>query len=97
MNFIKAKTKLGLSLNYNANNSYLFVNRKELCKFKINNNNVNFPIKFCLGSISNEFGPNYIIRLLLEENLYYLSVDDNAIDKSEILGIQKCLMVKNNI
>ena len=40
MNFTKAKTKIFLSLNYNGNNSYLFVNGKEICKFKIDDKNV---------------------------------------------------------
>ena len=54
-NFIKANTKFCLSLHYNADNGYLFVNGKEIFKFKANNKNVNSPIQFCLGSISNEF------------------------------------------
>ena len=55
INFSKAKTKFCLSLHYNNDNSYLFVNGKEIYKFKANNGNVNFPSRFCLGSISNEF------------------------------------------
>ena len=35
-----------------ADNSYLFVNRKEIIKFKADNKNVNFPTRFCLRSIS---------------------------------------------
>ena len=56
INFTKANTKLCLSLHYNANNSYLFVNGKEIFKFKADNKNVNFPTQFCLGRISDEFG-----------------------------------------
>ena len=33
----------------------------------------------------------------LNENVYNFSVDYNSIDKSDILNIQKYLMVKNNI
>ena len=43
INFTKANTKFCLSLHYNADNSYLFVNGKELFKFKANNKNANFP------------------------------------------------------
>ena len=47
-----AKTqKLCLSLRYNADHSYLFVNGKEVFKFKTDNKNVNFPTQFRLGSI----------------------------------------------
>ena len=49
---IKANTKFCISLHYNSDNSYLFVNGKEICKFKASNKNVNFPSQFCLGSIS---------------------------------------------
>ena len=37
INFTKAKTKFCLSLHYNAENSYLFVNGKETYKFKASN------------------------------------------------------------
>ena len=55
INFRKAKTKYCLSLHYNDDNSYLFVNEKEIYKFKASNKNVNFTTQFCLGSISNKF------------------------------------------
>ena len=51
INFSKANTKLCLSLHYNANNSYLFVNGKESFKFNTGNKNVNFPTQLCLGSM----------------------------------------------
>ena len=34
INFRKTNTKFGLNLLYNANNSYLFVNGKEIFEFK---------------------------------------------------------------
>ena len=43
INFIKVKTKFCLSLHYNADNSFLFVNGKEIYKFKASNKNNNFP------------------------------------------------------
>ena len=55
INFSKAKTKFCLSFHYNNDKSYLFINRKEIYKFKASNKNVNFPFQFCLGSISNKF------------------------------------------
>ena len=47
IDFTKANTEFCLSLHYNADNSYLFVNRKEIFKFKADNKNVNFPTRFC--------------------------------------------------
>ena len=43
INFSKANTKFCLSLHYNADNSYLFVNGKEIFKYKAGNKNVNLP------------------------------------------------------
>ena len=55
IDFSKAKTKFCLSLHYNSDNSYIFVNGKEIYRFKASNKNNNFPTRFCLGSRSNEF------------------------------------------
>ena len=46
INFSKANTKFCLSLHYNADNSYLFVNGKEIFKFKAENRNVIFQHSF---------------------------------------------------
>ena len=54
INYSKAKKKFFLSLHYNNDNIYLFVNGREIYKFKTSNKN-NFPLQFCLGSISNKF------------------------------------------
>ena len=48
INFIKGNTKFCLSLHYNAGNNYLFVNGKEIFKFKAHHKTVNIPTKFCL-------------------------------------------------
>ena len=69
------------SLHYNADNSYLFVNEKEIFKFKSDNKNVNFPTQFCLGSISNRFSNTESRKVSLNENVYNFSVDYSSIDK----------------
>ena len=97
INFSKAKTKFCLSLHYNADNSYLFVNGKEIFKFKAEKKDVNFPTKFCLGSISNGFSTTVSREISLNGNVHDFSVDYNSIDKSDILNIHKYLMTKNNI
>ena len=84
-------------LHYNADNSYLFVNEKEIFKFKPDNKNVNFPTQFCLGSISNGFSIAESREVPLNGNVYNFSVNYNSIDKSDILKIHKYLMTKNNI
>ena len=90
INFSKANSRLCQGLHYNADNSYLFVNRKALFKFKADNKNVNFPTQFCLGSICNGFNATESREVSLNENVY-------SIDKSDILNIHQYLMIKNNI
>ena len=46
INFTKANTKFSLSLNHNADNSYLFVNGKEIFKFKADIKNFNLFRKY---------------------------------------------------
>ena len=97
INFSKTNTIFCLSLHYNDDNSYLFVNRKEIFKFKPDNKYVNFPIQFFLERKSNGFGTTNSRELSLKGNVYDFSVDNQAIDKSDILNIDKYIMVKNNI
>ena len=94
INFSKENTAFCLRLHYNADNSYLSVNGKEIFKFKADNKNVNFPTQFCPGSISNEFSTTDSKEISLNGNLYDFSVDYNSTDKSDILNIHKYLMAK---
>ena len=96
-NFSKSNRKFCLSLHYNADNSYFFVNGKKIFMFKSGNKNVNFPIQSCLGRISNGFSATESREVSLNRNIYDFSVDYNSIDKSGILNIYKYLMTKNNI
>ena len=76
INFSKANTKFCLSLPYNADNSYLFVNGNILRNFKTkaNNRNANFPSQFCLGSISNRFSAIESSEASLNGNVYDVSI-----------------------
>ena len=76
-----------MSFHYNADNSYLFLNGKEIVKFKDDNKNFNFPTQFCLGSISNGFRNTESREVSLNENVYDFSVDKSSIDKYDILNI----------
>ena len=92
-NFSKANTKLCLSLHYDGDNCYLLFNGKEIFKFKADNNNINFPTKFCLESISNEFGAYYLMEsreVSFKEYVGHFSVDYNATDKSDIKHLLVC-------
>ena len=97
INFTKANTKFYLSLHYNADNSYLYINGREIFKFKEDNKNAYFPTRFCLGSISDRFSATECREVSLNGNMYDFSVNYISIDKSSILNIHKYLMTKNNI
>ena len=86
-----------MSLDYNAVNSYLFVNGQEIFKLKADNKNVNFPDHFCLGRISNGFNATESREVSLNGSVYDFWVDYNSIDKSDRLNINKHLMTKTNI
>ena len=75
--------------------SNLFVNEREIRKFKASNKNSNSPSEFCLGSISNKF--DEVEEVYFKGNVYDFSVDYDAIDKSNVLNIHKYLMIKNSI
>ena len=55
INFSKANSKFCLSLHYNADNGFLFVNEKEIFKLKPTKKDANASKQFCLGNISNGF------------------------------------------
>ena len=67
INFTKADTKFCLSLHYNADNSYLFVNEEENFKFKTDNKNVKM-LTFRLNFVSEAYLMNLVI-LSLEKYL----------------------------
>ena len=97
ISFSKARTKFCLGFHYNGDSSYLFVNGQESFEFEANKKNVNFSTQFCLRSISDEFHATKSREVSLGGNVYNISVDCNAIDKSDILNIHQYLMVKDNI
>ena len=97
INFTKGNRKSCLSLHYNADNRHLFVDGKQIFKFKTSNKNVNFQTQFCLGCISNGFSNTVSREVSVNGKVYDFSNDYNCIDKSDILNIYKYLMTKNNI
>ena len=96
-----------LSLHYNGDNSYLFVNGQKVTQFKANNSVIggtNTRI-ITLGSLSRSY-PSGANNRLSEKNIhdtkmygnvYDFSVDYSAISNDEILKIHKYLMKKNGV
>ena len=82
INVSKANKTFCLSLNYNADNRYLFVNGKEIFKLKVGNKNLNIPTQFCLKGTYNGFSTTEFREESLNKNVYDFSVDYNSFDKS---------------
>ena len=54
VNFTFTKKKFCLSLHYNGGNDYLFVNGKEIVKFKVKDSAI-VATPLCLGNISKDW------------------------------------------
>ena len=95
-NFTVDNNKFCLSLHYNDNNSYLFVNGKEIINFKAKDSEI-VPYPLCLGGLSKDFSPANTHKIGLEQYVYDFSVDYWAIANDKVLDIHRYLMKKNNI
>ena len=63
-----------LSLHYNGDNSYLFINGTQELKFKAKNSELN-KNTFCVGNISEDFSNINMDKTSLFGNVYDLSID----------------------
>ena len=95
-NFTTDNKKLCLSLHYNGDNSYLFVNGKKIHKFKAKDSEI-VPYPMCLGGLSKDFEVGYMRARGFIRYVYDFIVDYGAIAVDDILEIHKYLMKKNGI
>ena len=96
INFTERNKNFCLSLHYNKENSYLFVNGTEIIKFKSKDLEV-LPHLLCLGNISKDWSVDIIKKTGLRRYVSHFSVDYEGIAVDDILDIQKYLMKKNNM
>ena len=96
INFTENNKKFCLSLHYNVDNSYLFVNGTEIHKFKAKYSEI-VANPLCLGNISKGFSVDNMKKAELNGYAYDFSVDYDAIAVYDILDIHKYLMEKNGI
>ena len=98
INFTENNKKFCLSLHYNGANSYLFVNGKEIHKFKAKDSVRQVAATpLCLGNISKVFSVDNMKKKGLSEYVYDFSVDYDTIAVDGILDIHKHLMERNNM
>ena len=94
INFTWSRRKFCLSLHYNGDNSYLFVNSTNIIKFKAEYSEV-VASPLYLGNISKDFS----LANMKKSGIYGFdfSIDYDAIEVDDMLDIHKYLIEKNNI
>ena len=93
-NFTVYGKKVCLSLHYNGDNSYLFVNGRQIVNFRAKDSEI-VPYPLCLANISKDFSISNATGL--HGYVYDFSVDYQAIENDKIPDIHRYLMKKNNI
>ena len=96
INFTEYNKKFCLSLHYNGANSYLFVNGKEIHKFKAKDSEI-VATPLCLGNISKDWSIDNMKKAGLNGYVYDFVVDYDAIAVDDILDIHNYFMKKNDI
>ena len=96
INFTEHDKKFCLSLHYNGENSYLYVNCTEIIKYKAKDSEI-VATPLCLGNISKDFLVDNMKKTGLNRFVYDFSVDYGAIAIDDIVDIHKYLMKKNSI
>ena len=90
-NFTQSGKRFVLSLHYNGNNSFLFVDVIKVYQYKTKNSEIKNHA-LCLGSISKDFTINNMTKTGLKGVVKLFSVDFNPIDTKDILNIHRYLM-----
>ena len=90
-NFTVYGKKVCLSLHYNSDNSYLFVNGRQIVKFKAKDSEI-VPYPLCLGNISKDFSIANVKGL--QGYVYDVGVDYKAIANDKIHDIHRYLIKK---
>ena len=96
INFTENDKKLCLSLHYNGEDSYLFVNGAEIYKFRAKDIEI-VVAPLCRVNISKDLLVDSMKNTRLNGYIYDFSVDYDAIPVDDILDIHKYLMKKDNM
>ena len=95
--FTEPNVKFVLSLHYNGDDSYLFVNDRQELKFKCKTDQL-VKEKLCIGNLSDQWTASESEKTGLYGNIY-----DFVVDYEQILGVKtiydkhRYLMTKHNI
>ena len=97
INFTTPDKKFVLSLHYNGDNSYLFVNGNQELKFKSKADQI-LKEKLYVGNLSDDWTTTNSEKTGLYGRIYDFVVDYEVInDVKQIYGMHRYLMIKHNI
>ena len=82
INFTGKKKKFCLGLHYNGANNYLFVNGKEIIKFKAKDSEI-VASPLCLGNISKDWSADNMEKTGLSGYVYEFNVDYRYLNPSD--------------
>ena len=95
-NFIAINKKFVLSLHYNGDDSYLFVNGEQELKFKAKDDQIVKEI-LCLGNISDDWAAANAQKTGLWGEIYDFAVDYTSTNIGDIYNMHRYLVKKQNI
>ena len=96
-NFTEPSVKFVLSLHYNGNHSYLFVNGRQELKFKCKTDQL-IKEKLCTGNLSDQWTASQSEKTGLYGNIYDFVVDyEESLGVKPIYDMHRYLMTKHNI
>ena len=96
-NFTYLGKKFMLSLHYNGDDSYLFVNGRQELKFKTKTDQL-LKEKLCIGNLSDQWTTSESEKTGGYGKIDYFVVDyEQIVGTTKILDMQKYLMTKHNI
>ena len=96
-NFTQPNKKFVLSLHYNNNDSYLFVNGKQELKFKAKTGQLHMK-KLCIGNLSDDWTTSESEKTGLYGNIYdFIAAYKKVIGVKAIYDMHRYLMMKHDI
>ena len=96
-NFTDPGKKFVLSLHYNGNNSYLYVNGNQELKFKAKTHQL-VKEKLCLGNLSDQWTTSESEKTGLHGKIYHFVVDyEHVAGTAKILDMHRYLINKQTI
>ena len=96
-NFTEPNVKFVLSLHYNGDDSYLFVNGRQELKFKCKTDQL-VKEKLCIGNLSDQWTASESGKTVLYGNIYEFVVDyEQILGVNPIYDMHRYLMTKHNI